>query len=62
MTLPSFTVFNLGAGYRSKRVDVTLTLDNIFNCRYFISAHGNADLYNMPGEPRTLTAAVKWHM
>lgn len=62
VTLPSFTVFNLGAGYRSKRVDVTLTLDNIFNRRYFISAHGNADLYNMPGEPRTLTAAVKWHM
>ncbi|WP_322093516.1 TonB-dependent receptor domain-containing protein [Paraburkholderia bannensis] len=62
VTLPSFSVFNLGAGYRSKRVDVTLTLDNIFNRRYFISAHGNADLHNMPGESRTLTAAVKWHM
>lgn len=62
VTLPSFTVFNLGAGYRSRRVDVTLTLDNLFNRRYFISAHGNSDLYNMPGEPRTLTATVKWHM
>jgi catecholate siderophore receptor len=62
VTLPSFTVFNLGAGYRSKKVDVTLTLDNLFNRRYFIAAHGNADLYNMPGDPRTLTATVKWHM
>ncbi|WP_323121168.1 TonB-dependent receptor [Burkholderia alba] len=62
VTLPSFMIFNLGAGYRSKRVDVTLTLDNLFDRKYFISAHGNADLYNMPGEPRTLTAAVKWHM
>ncbi|WP_410199099.1 TonB-dependent receptor [Burkholderia cenocepacia] len=62
VTLPSFTVFNLGAGYRSKKVDVTLTLDNLFDRRYFIAAHGNADLYNMPGDPRTLTATVKWHM
>ncbi|WP_337687870.1 TonB-dependent receptor [Mycetohabitans sp. B46] len=62
VTLPSFTVFNLGAGYRSKKMDVTLTLDNLFDHRYFISAHGNADMFNMPGEPRTLTATVKWHL
>nr|WP_235431030.1 TonB-dependent siderophore receptor [Burkholderia ubonensis] len=62
VTLPSFTVFNLGAGYRSKKVDVTLTLDNLFDRRYYISAHGNADMYNMPGAPRTLAATVKWHM
>jgi catecholate siderophore receptor len=62
VTLPSFTVFNLGAGYRSKKMDVTLTLDNLFDRRYFISAHGNADMFNMPGEPRTLTATVKWHL
>nr|WP_244125622.1 TonB-dependent siderophore receptor [Burkholderia gladioli] len=62
VTLPSFTVFNLGGGYRSRIVDVTLTLDNLFDRRYFISGHGNADMYNMPGDPRTLTATVKWHI
>lgn len=62
VTLPSFVTFDLGAGYHGKNVDVTLTLENLFDRKYFIAAHGNADMYNMPGAPRTLTAAARWHM
>jgi len=60
--LPSFVTFDLGAGYHGKNVDVTLTLENLFDRKYFIAAHGNADMYNMPGAPRTLTVAARWHM
>jgi len=62
VTLPSYLVFDLGAGYHGKNVDVALTLDNLFDRNYFISAHGNADMYNMPGAPRTLTVSARWHM
>ncbi|WP_133645136.1 TonB-dependent receptor [Paraburkholderia flava] len=62
VTLPSFVTFDLGAGYHGKKVDVTLTLDNLFDRKYFIAAHGNADMFNMPGAPRTLTATARWHM
>lgn len=41
---------------------VTLALDNRFDRRYFISAHDNADMFHMPGEPRALTVSVKWRM
>jgi catecholate siderophore receptor len=62
VTLPSFVTFDLGAGYHGKKVDVTLTLDNLFNRNYFISAHGNADMSNMPGDPRTFTVSARWRM
>ena len=62
VTLPSFVTFDLGAGYHGKNVDVALTLDNLFDRKYFIAAHGNADMYNMPGAPRTLTVSARWHM
>jgi catecholate siderophore receptor len=62
VTLPSFVTFDLGAGYHGKKVDVTMTLSNLFDRKYYIAAHGSADLYNMPGDPRTFTVTARWHM
>ncbi|MFM0737672.1 TonB-dependent siderophore receptor [Paraburkholderia xenovorans] len=62
VTLPSYVTFGLGAGYHGKKMDVALTLDNLFDRKYYISAHGNSDMYNMPGAPRTLTVSARWHM
>lgn len=62
VTLPAYVTFDLGTGYHGKKVDLTLTLDNLFDRKYFIAAHGNADMYNMPGAPRTLTVTARWHM
>lgn len=62
VTLPTYVTFDLGTGYHGKKVDLTLTLDNLFDRKYFIAAHGNADMYNMPGAPRTLAVTARWHM
>lgn len=57
-----YTVFDLGAGYHCKNGDLALTPDNLFDRKYFISAHGNADSHIMPGAPRTFTVSARWHM
>jgi catecholate siderophore receptor len=59
-TLPGYGVLNLGAGYSGEQLDVTLTLKNLLDRRYFVSAHSGANDYNMPGDPRTLVASVRY--
>lgn len=58
--LPGYGVLNLGAGYTSKSLDVTLVLKNLLNRQYFISGHSGANDYNMPGEPRTLMVTTRY--
>jgi catecholate siderophore receptor len=53
-------VLQLGAGYQSAKMDIYLTLKNVLNRQYFVAAHSGANDYNMPGEPRTLTASVRY--
>lgn len=61
-TLPGYMTVDLGAGYRSKHVDVTLNLQNLFNRAYYVSAHGGAENYNMPGAPRMALLGVRYKM
>ena len=61
-TLPGYMTVDLGAGYRSRHVDVTLTLQNLFNRSYFIAGHSGAENYNMPGAPRTALVALRYKM
>ena len=61
-TLPGYMTVDLGAGYRSKNVDVTLNLQNLFNRAYYVSAHGGAENYNMPGAPRMALLGVRYKM
>ncbi|MDO3604880.1 TonB-dependent receptor [Ralstonia pseudosolanacearum] len=61
-TLPGYMTVDLGAGYRSKHVDVTLNLQNLFNRAYYVSAHGGAENYNLPGAPRMALLGVRYKM
>jgi catecholate siderophore receptor len=59
-TLPGYGALQLGAGYDSGKVDVTFTVRNVLNRVYFVSAHGGANDYNMPGEPRTVLVSARY--
>ncbi|MFJ3318543.1 TonB-dependent receptor [Herbaspirillum huttiense] len=58
--LPGYAVINLGAGYVAEKFDVTLSLKNLLDRSYFISAHSAANDYNMPGEPRSLLVSTRY--
>lgn len=60
VSLAGYTVFNLGAGYEAKNYDVTVTLKNLFDRKYFVAAHSGANDYNMPGDPRTLLVGARY--
>lgn len=60
LTLPGYAVVDVGAGYRGKEVDLTLTAGNVLNRQYFISGHSGANDYNMPGTPRNVLLAMRW--
>jgi catecholate siderophore receptor len=53
-------VLQLGAGYDSGKVDVTVTVRNLLNRTYFVSAHSGANDYNLPGEPRTVLVSARY--
>jgi len=57
--LPGYVRFDASAYYETKHYDVKLTLNNIFDKEYFISAHGGADLYNTFGAPRSALLSLK---
>ena len=59
-TLPGYGVLQLGAGYDGGKVDVTVTVRNLLNRTYFVSAHSGANDYNMPGEPRTVLVSARY--
>lgn len=58
--LPGYGVINLGGGYESKTIDVTVTLKNLLNRTYYVSAHSGANDYNMPGEPRSVLVSARY--
>ncbi|QTD46727.1 TonB-dependent receptor [Ottowia testudinis] len=58
--LAGYGVMNLAAGYEGRHFDVTVSLKNVLDRRYTVSAHGGANDYNMPGEPRSLIVAARY--
>ncbi|WP_166726915.1 TonB-dependent receptor [Crenobacter cavernae] len=59
--LPAYTVGDIGLIYQSKRFEANLMLKNVADVKYYVSAHGGADDYNMPGAPRTLSLSTRFH-
>jgi len=57
--LPGYTRFDATAFYETKKYDIRLAVNNIFDKRYFISAHGGADLYNTPGAPMNALLSLR---
>jgi catecholate siderophore receptor len=58
--LPGYGVIHLGAGYEEKKFDISVTLKNILNRKYYVAAHSGANDYNMPGEPRSLLVSARY--
>jgi len=57
--LPSYVIFEAGAGYHCKYGEINLLVENLFDRKYYVSGHGNADNYNMPGAPRTVVVSYR---
>jgi iron complex outermembrane recepter protein len=51
--LPSYTLADIGAGYRTGIFRMDLTLGNIFDARYFTASGNSFAVY--PGDPRTVS-------
>lgn len=58
--LPGYGVINLGAGYEEQRFNISVTLKNLMNRKYYVAAHSGANDYNMPGEPRSLLVSARY--
>ena len=58
--LPGYGVVHAGVGYDTDKFSVTVTLKNLLDRKYFVSAHSGANDYNMPGEPRSLLVAARY--
>jgi catecholate siderophore receptor len=58
--LPGYGVLQVGGGYDGRKVDVTVTVRNVLNRTYFVSAHGGANDYNMPGETRAVLVSARY--
>ena len=58
--LPAYTRVDVGTSYDAKRWGAQLLVENVLNRKYFISAHGAANHYNMPGTPRHVKLSVQY--
>lgn len=58
LTLPSYTVFDLGASYRINRVKLALTLNNVFDETHWVGGYSFVRLF--PGAPRNYLLSVSY--
>lgn len=57
--LPGYARADMTAFYETKKYEVRLLVNNIFDREYFASAHGGVDLDNTPGAPRNAQLSLK---
>jgi iron complex outermembrane receptor protein len=60
LTLDSFSLLNLAASYNHGPFQYNLSLSNVTDEFYYASIRGNTQFY--PGEPRRVTATVRWQI
>jgi catecholate siderophore receptor len=58
--LPAYTRFDTHLRYTTGPWQVRLRVENLFDKRYFTSAHGGSDGFNTPGAPRTYGVTVDY--
>lgn len=58
LTIPSNTRMDLAFYYRWKRYDFALNVNNVTDLSYISSANANTDV--VPGDPRKITASLKY--
>lgn len=57
--LPGYARADMTAFYETKKYEVRLLVNNIFDREYFVSAHGGVDIDNTPGAPRNAQLSLK---
>jgi len=57
--LPGYARADMTAFYETKKYEVRLLVNNIFDREYFASAHGGVDIDNTPGAPRNAQLSLK---
>lgn len=62
VTLPAYTLLDVGLFYKSKHFDAALNVNNLLDKDYYVSAHGASNILNLPGSPRAVIATVKFKL
>lgn len=57
--LPGYARADMTAFYETRKYEVRLLVNNIFDREYFASAHGGVDIDNTPGAPRNAQLSLK---
>lgn len=57
--LPGYARADMTAFYETKKYEVRLLVNNLFDREYFESAHGSVDIDNTPGAPRNAQLSLK---
>ena len=60
VTLPRYAVFDAGAFYRLKRLDVALNVKNLFDRKFIVAGHGTNPNLNLPGAPRSVQMTLRY--
>jgi len=60
VTLPRYTVFDAGAFYRVKGLDLGLNVKNLFDRKFIVAGHGTNANLNLPGAPRSVQATLRY--
>ncbi|RMH88385.1 TonB-dependent receptor [Lysobacter pythonis] len=58
--LPAYTRFDAHVRYANGPWKVRFRVENLFDKRYYASAHGGVDGFNTPGAPRTYGVSVDY--
>ena len=60
VTLPRYTVFDAGAFYRIKGLDLGLNVKNLFDRKFIVAGHGTNANLNLPGAPRSVQMTLRY--
>ncbi len=60
VTLPRYAVFDAGAFYRVKGLDLALNVKNLFDRKYIVAGHGTNANLNLPGAPRSVQVTLRY--
>lgn len=59
VTLPGYAVTDAALFYHAERYELGLNVNNLFDRRYFVSAHGGSNILNLPGAPRNAQVTLR---
>jgi catecholate siderophore receptor len=61
VVLPAYAKLDAMVGYRIKKLDLQLNLNNLLNKGYIVSGHGTSPNLNLPGAPRNAQLIARYN-